>query len=273
MAYNTILHERIGSHIHRITLNRPERLNAMTPELQLEVLDACRAIDADTEARCLIVTGAGRAFCAGADVGNMAARQGDAAGGEPRAQSLEASRQSLRRHGQAMMHAIYRLEIPTIAMVNGVAVGAGFDLVCATDLALASSEARFMIAYMRRALIPDLGGMWLIPRMIGRRLTAEMLYTARFVSAQELLRAGGLNAVHPAEELEAKTLALAEEIAAAAPISNKVAKMSWRVTETLDLEAANEVVASTVLVAGRTEDHRESVRAFMEKRQPVFHGR
>jgi hypothetical protein len=125
-----------------------------------------------------------------------------------------------------------------------------------------------MIAYMRRGLIPDLGGIWVIPRMIGRRKTAEMLYTAKFASAQELLEAGGLNAVYPPEELEAKTLAMAEEIAAAAPISNKVAKMSWRVTEPLDFEASNDIVASTVLVAGRSEDHRESVKAFFEKRQP-----
>ena len=161
MAYNTILHERIGDHIHRITLNRPERLNAMTPELQGEVTAACREIDADPSARCLIITGAGRAFCAGADVGNMAARQSGEA--QASATSLEQSRQGLRRNGQAMIQAIYRLEIPTIAMINGVAVGAGFDLACTTDIALASSEARFMIAYMRRALIPDLGGMWADP--------------------------------------------------------------------------------------------------------------
>lgn len=275
MAYETILVARRDNGVVTVTLNRPDRLNAISATMHRELRGVFEGLRTDREARCLVITGAGRAFCAGADVGGMAERGADDAAGatEPRALDLEGGRLRLRESGHAMMRALRAVDIPTIASINGVCVGAGFDLACTVDLCVGSTEARYMVAYVRRGLFADLGGFWAIPKAIGMRKAMELMMTGDFLSAEEAHRFGLTSALVPPEELESATAALADRIAAGPPIAQKLGKMLAYRTANLEFDSALEWSASAIAIASTSRDHTESVRAFMEKREHQFTGR
>lgn len=274
MSYNTILTERRGERqgILWLTLNRPEKLNALSMEMFGELEDVFRKARQNRSVRCLVITGAGRAFCAGADFGGSAARLGGEAPAEPPPIDLEGSRLRFRGESEAYI-ALRRLEVPVIASVNGVCVGAGFDMVAHCDMAVASTAARFQVAYVKRGLFADLGGFWSFPRIIGWRKAMEMMMTGRFMPAEEAHEAGLTNYLVAPDQLEAKTMELASMVEAGPPIAQKLGKMLANRTAHLDFETALELSGTALSVIEPSQDRREGVRSFLEKREPQFEGR
>ncbi|MCL4230635.1 MAG: enoyl-CoA hydratase/isomerase family protein [Dehalococcoidia bacterium] len=273
MSYENLLTERRGERegILWVTLNRPEKLNALSMATFAELEDLFRSTRKDRTVRCLVITGAGRGFCAGADFSQSAAAQDLPPKSEPEI-DLEGSRLRFRGESEAFI-ALRRLEIPVIASINGVCVGAGFDMVAHCDMAVASTAARFQVAYVKRGLFADLGGFWSLPRIIGWRKAMEMMLTGRFMSAEEAHAAGLTNYLVPPEELEAKTMALALAVEAGPPLGQKLGKMLALKTAHLDFESALELSGTALSVIGPSFDRREGVRSFMEKREPRFEGR
>lgn len=274
MQYENITLERRGATggIAWLTLNRPEKLNALSMPMFAELEDAFRALRKDRSARCLVITGAGRGFCAGADFSGSAAAQQQQESGERPLIDLEGARLGFRGESEAYV-ALRRLEIPIIAAVNGVCVGAGFDLVAHCDMAVVSTAARFQVAYVKRGLFADLGGFYSLPKVIGPRKAMEMMTTGRFMPAEEAHEAGLSNYLVPPEQLEAKTMELAEAVEAGPPIGQKLGKLLMRATEHLDFDTALELSGAALSVTGPSLDRREGVQAFIEKREPRFTGR
>lgn len=268
MPYTTILSERRGplNGILWITLNRPDRLNALTPELYAELNEALSQARDDRSVRCVVITGAGRGFCAGADHKIRSDTAPDAA------LDLEGGRLGLIKNAQAFI-TLHKIDVPVIAAINGVCVGGGFDLACLCDMVVGSTAARYQVAYAKRGLYPDMGGFWSIPRAVGRKKAIELMTTGRFMSAEEAHAAGLTNYLVPPEELEAKTMDLAAQVEAAPPIGVKLAKHLAIRTQHMDYEAAMDWSAGTVAVVGTSQDRAEGVRSFVEKREPRFEGR
>jgi 2-(1,2-epoxy-1,2-dihydrophenyl)acetyl-CoA isomerase len=278
MTYETLLTERRGEYdgILWLTLNRPDRLNAISMTMFGELLDVFQQARKDRSVRCLVITGAGRAFCAGADASGSAARLQKQAEGEaapaPPPLDMEGDRLFFRNESEAYI-ALRRLDVPVIAAVNGVCVGAGLDMVAHCDMAVGSTAARYQVAYVKRGLFADLGGFWSLPRVIGWRKAMELMTTGRFMSAEEAHQAGLTNYLVPPEEFEAQTMELARMVEAGPPIAQKLGKMLAYRTANLDLESALEFSGAALSVIRPSEDRREGSRSFVEKREPRFTGR
>jgi enoyl-CoA hydratase/carnithine racemase len=240
-------------------------MNALNPKMSEELVQALQEVNQDEDARVLVVTGAGKAFCTGADVGGMSPE-------ERRPKGAEEIRRGF-RNIQAIILGLHRLEKPTIAMINGAAVGGGFDLACSCDLRTGSEHARFMVAFTRIGLFPGWGGTWLYPRIIGVPKAAEMLFTGDFMEAKEAERYGLLNKLLPAADLEKETMALARRIANGPPIAIRLAKMQLYKGLDMDLETALQVAAACETITLTSEDHKEGVAAFREKRRPQYKGK
>jgi enoyl-CoA hydratase/carnithine racemase len=267
MAYQT-LDVRVENRIATLTLNRPERLNALSGELTAELADALATLArGEEDVRCVVLTGAGRAFCAGGDTGGMAGGSRE----RPR-RSNEDIRRSF-RGAQSVILGLQRLEIPTVAMVNGDAVGAGFDLACACDIVTAAETARFMVAYRRIGLIPGWGGAWLYPRRLGLNKAAELMFTGDFMPAAEGHRLGMVSLLAPVEELRDRTMELAGRIASGPPISLRLMKLLLYKGQHTDLETAMQMAALGSSITLSSEDHREGITAMREKRVAAFVGR
>lgn len=271
MAYETIAVEQREDGVRVLTLDRPDRLNALTDQLVTEASEAISEIGADPASRVLVITGRGRAFCAGADIGlmddNIAAEAVEPPWGS------DQIRVKVRTQFQPLVRAVFECPIPTIAAVRGPAVGGGFDLACACDLVVASETARFMVAYIRRGLFPDLGGFWLLPRLIGYRRAAELLFTGRFVEVQEAATLGLVNRVVADADLEAATNALAGELASGPPIALRLGKMLMQRTERLDFPTALEMGAMGTTITETSMDFKDSIEAVLDGREPRFRGR
>lgn len=260
MAYEQIIGE-VRGRVGVIRFNRPERLNAWTGQMGGEVQDQMSKWNADPAIGAIMLTGEGRAFCAGADVGNFAARvQANAEGaGEP-----------LRRGGANFTHFI-RESKPTVAAVNGYSVGIGLTMILPSDVRIASENAQFSIRFIKMGLIPELGSTRLLAQIVGLGNAADMCLTGRMVPAGEALRMGLVTAVTPPDQLFETALAKADEIA------NNPAQAVRMVKELLaknpldaDLEAVMERELLRDQIARRLPDHAEAVAAFREKRPPQF---
>ncbi len=269
MSYETIVLEKRGN-IAVLTLNRPEKLNPISPQMTLELLSALDDADADDETRVLVITGAGRGFCAGADVGGMA---GGSQGGTAVTRGAEELRQGLLRSAARVIPKLQKMQKPTIAMVNGVAAGAGVDLALACDLRTGSENSRFMNAFIRIGLFPGWGGTWLYPRVMGLGKGLEYLLTGDFLEAEEAERLGVLNRLVPADKLEGETMDLARKIADRPPIAVRLTKMQVYKGLQMDLETAIQIAAACETITLSSEDHRAGVAAFREKRQATFEGK
>jgi 2-(1,2-epoxy-1,2-dihydrophenyl)acetyl-CoA isomerase len=260
VGYQTLLYERSGA-IATITLNRPDARNALDFVMRRELAGVLDEVEADAAARVLILTGAGGHFCAGGDVKTMREKRHTAAEGRARVELLN--------------KAITRLvdfPKPTIAMVDGYAVGAGTNLALCCDLVIASDRAKFGELFWKIGLVPDGGGTWLLPRVVGMARAKELIFTADVIDAAEADRIGLVNRVVPVSELEKTTRALAEKIAGGPPGVLKLAKHMLHRAATSDLPSALDLEAYSQGLAISSEDHQEGLAAFFEKRPPRFTG-
>ena len=261
MGYQTLLVERAGA-FATITLNRPEARNAIDLVMRQELLSAMDEVEADEAARVLILTGAGGHFCAGGDVKSMRERRLTAAEGRARVESLN-----------RMVLRLVDFPRPTIAMVDGYAVGAGTNLALCCDLVVASDRARFGELFNKIGLVPDGGGTWLLSRLVGLARAKELIFTGEVFDAAEAARIGLVNRVVPAAELAAATRALAERIAIGPPNVLRLAKHMVNRAATTDLAAALDLEAYSQGLSIAADDHQEGIAAFFEKRPPKFTGR
>jgi 2-(1,2-epoxy-1,2-dihydrophenyl)acetyl-CoA isomerase len=247
-----------------ITLNRPERLNAINPEMNVLLQQRLQEAARDREVGCIVLTGAGRAFCAGGDVTRMVD------GGPPPGYEDDV-RDQQERHGVITL--IHELPKPVIAMVKGVAAGAGVSLAAACDLRIAAAGARFTTAFMRVGFSGDYGGTWLLTQLVGTAKARELYFTSEQVGAEEALRIGLVNRVVPDEQLGEQTLALARQIAAGPSIALAYMKENLNLALHARLSDVLAAEAKAQRRTAQTEDHAEGARAFVEKRPPVFRGR
>ena len=266
MDYRDLLLEKADG-IATITLNRPEKLIALSLDMRMSLAEAAVEVDRDDDVRVVILTGAGRGFCSGADVGGQAARLDGTAAEVSRYERFQVT-------GWPYSDAFPRMSKPVIAAVNGVCVGAGFSVALSCDIRIASESARFGTVQVARALVPDAGATFYLPYTIGVSRAMELMFTGDIIGAAEAERLGIVSRVAAADELMKVTQELAARIAQQAPVSIGLTKrMVWRslidsIARQLDLETWAQNICRS------TEDHRESVRAFLEKLPtPEFKGR
>jgi len=273
MTYETLLTERRGEGgILWVTLNRPEKLNAINMTLFKELRQLFQDTRTDRSVRCVVITGAGRGFCAGADFSGGPRPEGLLYPSQESGTDLEGARLFFRNESEAYV-ALKRLDVPVIASINGVCVGAGFDMVAHCDMAVASTAARFQVAYVKRGLFADLGGFYSLPRVIGWRKAMEMMTTGRFMPAEEAHTAGLTNYLVPPEQLETKTMELASAVEAGPPIGQKLGKLLAYRTANMDFESALEFSAIALSTTAMSDDRKEGGVSFAEKREPRFTGR
>ncbi len=254
-------------HVAILTLNRPESMNALgAPGDGDQVREACDAVNADKDIRCVVLTGAGRAFSAGGDVKAMKARSGAFAGG---AVDL---REGYRNNIHRIVRSIYGLEVPSIAAVNGAAIGLGCDVACMTDIRIAADTAKFAVTFLKLGLIPGDGGAWLLPRTIGMSRACELLFTGDVIDARTALDWGLVSRMVSPEALMDEALALAEKIAAQPPHALRLAKSLLKHGQTVSYDTLMEMSAAAQAISHLTEDHMEGVNSILEKRPAVFKG-
>ena len=266
-AMGLITFERQGA-VAILTLNRPDSLNALGALGDGdEVRAACEQINADQTIRAVVLTGAGRAFSAGGDVKAMKNREGAFAGG-----GVEI-RDNYRTNVHRIVRSLYGLEVPSIAAVNGPAVGLGCDVACMCDIRIASETARFGVTFLKLGLIPGDGGAWLLPRTIGMSRASELLFTGDIIDAATALDWGLVSRVVAPAVLMDEAMALAERIAQQPGHALRLAKNLLRHGQTTSYDTLMDMSAAAQAVAHLTEDHMEGVDALLEKRAPAFKGR
>ena len=241
-----------------LTLNKPEERNALSTQEQWdEVVAACERVARDQTIRALIVTGAGSAFCAGGNVKDMRDKKG-IAGGTP-----YEIREGYRHGIQRIPLALYNLDVPTIAAVNGPAIGAGCDLACMCDIRIASTKAKFAESFVKLGIIPGDGGAWLLPRVVGMSKAAELTFTGDTIGAEEALAIGMVSRVVAPEELLKEAQALAARIAANPAPALRMAKRLMREGQHMRLDSLLEMSAAFQAIGHHTREHDQAIEAFL----------
>jgi len=248
-----------------LTINRPEAMNALgAPGDGPEVAAVCARVNADPSLRCVVLTGAGRAFSAGGDVKAMQARTGAFAG------DAVQLREGYRNNIHHIVRAIYGLEIPSIAAVNGAAIGLGCDVACMTDIRIAADTAKFGVTFLKLGLVPGDGGAWLLPRTVGMSRACELLFTGDVIDAATAETWGLVSKVVPAEQLMDAAMELAERIASQPTHALRLSKSLLKQGQSSSYETLMEMSAAAQAISHLTEDHMEGVSALLEKRAPKF---
>lgn len=263
---DAVLFEQDG-HVVTLTLNRPDRRN---PVSEPEVIDALVAavgrINADLTVRAVIITGAGSAFSSGGNIKHMHDQEGMFAG------SPQEIRDGYRRGIQRMPLALYHIEVPTIAAVNGPAIGAGCDLVCMCDMRIASKRALFAESFVRLGIIPGDGGAWFLPRAIGMARACEMAFTGETINAETALQWGLVSQVVSPDALHGAAMELAARVVCNPPQALRMTKTLLREGQHVRLDSLLELSACMQGIAHHSRDHRKAVSAALEKRQESFTG-
>lgn len=263
---NEFLKYEQEGHVVTVTMNEPERRNPLTGNTAVqEFLEAIARIEGDRSVRAVILTGAGTAFSSGGNVRDM---ERHAAGSMP---GMEI-RQEYRRGIQQLPLALFNLEVPVIAAVNGPAIGAGLDLACMCDIRIASEQAKFAESFVKLGIIPGDGGAWLLPRIVGLSRAAELTFTGQMIDAQQALEWNLVSRVVPQEALLTTARGIAESIAANPPHAVRLAKRLLREGMHCRLDTLLEMSAAYQALSHQTADHREAVSAFIERRPPTFMG-
>jgi 2-(1,2-epoxy-1,2-dihydrophenyl)acetyl-CoA isomerase len=254
------LRTSIADSVATLTLDRPAALNALTIPVKVALLDAFRQIASDRAVRAVILTGAGRAFCAGQDLDERRL---------PDAPPLD---EELRQRYEPLIRAMIELDRPIIAAINGVAAGAGASLALACDLRIAADSARFVLAFSRIGLVPDSGATWFLPRIVGSARAAELALLDTPLDAATAERVGLVSRVVPDAALQATAMAMATDLAQRAPQAIAAAKRLLRQAWSTDLEGALQAERQAQGALGAAADHAEGLAAFLEKRPPRFTG-
>jgi enoyl-CoA hydratase/carnithine racemase len=255
---------RVEQRVGVVTLNRPDSRNALSMELKEALYRIVPVLEADAGVGCVLLTGAGKAFCSGGDTKVMAA------GGRP--PSME-DRQRQLRWEHRLPRMLHELSKPVVAALPGAAAGAGFSLALSCDIRIAAESAFVMTSFSRLGLSGDYGGSWFLTNLVGTAVARELYFTARRVPAEECARLGIVNRVVPDADLHAEAFALGASIAAGPPVAHRYMKQNLNRALHEDLATCLDVEADRMVRGAMTEDYREAVAAFSEKRPPVFRGR
>jgi enoyl-CoA hydratase len=259
MQYQNLIVEKRGK-VGVVTVNRPDKLNALNVQTRLELLAAFNALGTDDEVRVVVITGAGdKAFIAGADIGEFAGKS-----------ALE--EREIMRNSRAF-DAMEDFPKPVIAMINGYALGGGCELAMACDIRIASAKARLGQPEIKLGIIPGGGGTQRLPRLVGEGKAMELILTGDMIDASEACSLGLVNHVFAPEELEAKTMEMAGRIAEMSPVALRLAKQAVKTAARTDLRTGLESESDLFALAFTSEDKEEGIRAFLEKRKPDFRGR
>lgn len=267
MSYNTLLYSAQEG-ILTLTLHRPDKMNAFTREMMHELMDAFDRSDADDSVKVVVITGSGRAFCAGADL----SRGGNTFNSKTNPDRPE----GLNRDGGGRVSLrIFDSKKPVIAAINGAAVGVGVTMTLPMDIRLASEEARFGLVFTRRGIVPEACSSWFLPRVVGISQALEWVYSGRVFSAQEALAGGLVKALYPPAELMPAAYAMAREIADnTSAISVALSRqMFWRMLGADHPMEAHKIDSRGIYHMGQSDDAREGIASFLEKRPPVFPGK
>ena len=260
--YTTILYS-VSNNILTITLNRPDVFNAFNEAMKKELTDALKEAEKDPEVRCIIIRGAGeKAFCSGQDLKEHS--------GKDTRRSLK---DSLEKTYNPLIRRMRNMEKPIIGMINGVAAGAGMSLALACDMRVMADHAKLIEVFIRIALVPDTGSHWFLPRLVGMAKAFEYAALGGDISAQEAERVGLVNKIVPAAELEKATMEYAEKFAKAPTKSIGLIKRGLNKAASTDLDTLLDYEAYIQEIASLSEDHKEGVKAFLEKRPPQFKGK
>ena len=266
MNYEQILYDKNGP-ILTLTLNRPDKLNAYTQQMQTELIAALDAADADDDIRAIIVTGAGRGYCAGADL---------SAGGNTFNNDAPGREGGLRRDGGGILTLrLFECLKPIISACNGPAVGVGATMQCAMDVRLASEEARYGFVFSKRAVVPEACSSWFLPRIVGIQQALEWTFSGRVFNAEEAARGGLVRSIHKANDLMPAAIDLAHEFAeSTSPVSVAlIRQMMWKMLGADHPMEAHKIDSRGSYYRGKSADAIEGVESFLEKRAPTFPGK
>jgi 1,4-dihydroxy-2-naphthoyl-CoA synthase len=263
-----VLYE-VADHIATITLNAPERMNTISSAMLDQMSEAFLRAEKDSDVRCVILTGSGRAFCAGLDLASQMSGPKDALGGLGNL-GAGAGEFDIRNAPPVVLH---YMDTPTICALNGGAAGYGLDMAFGCDIRIASATAKLNPGFAKRGIVPESGGTWLLPRMIGYAKAAEISFTGKTLTADEALSLGIVNHVVAPDQLSSFARSMATDIASNAPLAVRAIKRMMRAAETETFEQNIHHVFLQLLPLFKTKDFQEGVAAFMEKRDPHFIGR
>ena len=265
MSYKTVIMEK-RDRIATITMNRPEKLNAITVQMEADLYDAFIDVDEDDDIRVVVLTGTGRGFCSGEDV---AQRPGQVPGGrKPSSRIVRPV-----NHSTRMVLALRNIHKPVIAAVNGAAVGQGLSLCLHCDIRIASEKARLGAVWMLRGIPPESFSAYILPQIVGIPKAIELVFTGRIIEAEEAKEIGLVSNVYPEDKFDEATYELAGQIAKGAPIALALAKKAIYQFPNTCLDAAMQLEAFSLDYAGKTEDREEGLTSFLEKREAIFQGK